>query len=88
MTAVTKRTDRFTEASINDEIVIMRVDTGEFFSLTGTAAAAWRLIDGERSRAALLSAMADDYSTNENEIAADIDDFLSQLKEAGLLGGC
>jgi|KBSMisStandDraft_5_1062788.scaffolds.fasta_scaffold1640108_2 hypothetical protein len=85
MNRVIKLSERFTEAAIDDEIVIMRVDTGEFFSLTGTAATTWRLIDGNRGRDALLAALADEYSTDEAAIAADVDDFLAQLKETGLL---
>ena len=60
MRALTKLTDRFTETSIDDEIVIMRLDNGEFFALSGTAAAAWRLIDGQRDRLALVDALASD----------------------------
>ena len=85
MNRVIKLSERFTEAAIDDEIVVMRVDTGEFFSLTGTAATTWRLIDGNRGRDALLAALADEYSTDEAAIAADVDDFLAQLKETGLL---
>jgi hypothetical protein len=85
MNRVIKLSERFTEAAIDDEIVVMRVDTGEFFSLTGTAATTWRLIDGNRNRDALLAALADEYSTDEAAIAADVDDFLAQLKETGLL---
>ena len=86
MNRVIKLSERFTEAAIDDEIVVMRVDTGEFFSLTGTAATTWRLIDGNRNRDALLAALADEYSTDEAAIAADVDEFLAQLKETGLLG--
>ena len=85
MNRVIKLSERFTEAAIDDEIVVMRVDSGAFFSLTGTAATTWRLIDGNRNRDALLAALADEYSTDEAAIAADVDDFLAQLKETGLL---
>jgi hypothetical protein len=87
MNRVIKLSERFTEAAIDDEIVIMRVDTGEFFSLTGTAATTWRLIDGQRGRDALIAALADEYSTDGAAIAADVDEFLAQLKETGLLAG-
>jgi len=86
MNPVIKLSERFTEAAIDDEIVVMRIDTGEFFSLTGTAATTWRLIDGNRNRDALLAALADEYSTDEAAIAADVDEFLAHLRETGLLG--
>lgn len=87
MNAVLKLDDRFTEADIEDEIVVMRLDNGEFFSLSGTGAAIWRLIDGTRDRAALIAALADEFDAEGSEIATDLDAFLIQLRDTGLLAG-
>lgn len=85
MTAITKLSDRFSEADIDQEIVIMRLDTGEFFSLSGTAAAIWRLIDGERDAAGLVTAAGREFEPGDTDIRADIEEFLSRLRETGLL---
>jgi hypothetical protein len=85
--ALTKRSDRFTETDIDEEIVVMRLDNGEFFSLSETAAVVWRLIDGRRDRAALLAALAEQFDGPEDRMAADVDELLSTLKEMGLLAG-
>ena len=85
MTALSKRSNRFSETSIDDEVVVMRLDSGEFFSLSGTGAAIWRLIDGTRDRKALLASLAAAYQASEAEMAADVDDFIAQLKEFGLI---
>jgi hypothetical protein len=87
MAAISKMTDRFTETVIDDEIVIMSLDSGEFFALTGTAAATWRLIDGSRDRASIVAELADQFAASESEIVLDVDDFLLRLKETGLLAG-
>lgn len=87
MTMLTKQLDRFTATQIDDEVVVMRLDSGDFFSLTGTAAAVWQLIDGTRDRAALIEALASQFDSNDGEIAADVDGFLAQLKEQGLIVG-
>lgn len=84
---LTKQLDRFTATQIDDEVVVMRLDSGDFFSLTGTAAAVWQLIDGTRDRAALIEALASQFDSNDGEIAADVDGFLAQLKEQGLIVG-
>ena len=68
MGAIRKQLDGITETEIDDEIVVMRLDNGEFFALSGTAAAAWRLIDGNRDRRALLAALASEYGTNEQQV--------------------
>lgn len=85
MTAIAKQFERFTETDVDDEIVIMRLDNGEFFSLSGTAAAVWRLIDGVNDRASLLSTLFADFAGPEAQIAADIEQFLDGLRENGLI---
>lgn len=87
MSAVLRKIpDRFSETRIDAEIVVMQLDTGVFFSLTGTAAAIWELIDGTRDRAALLIALATRFDCNATEIVPEVDAFLVQLAEAGLVG--
>ena len=86
MTAITKLLDRFIETDIDEEIVIMRFDNGEMLSLAGTSATIWRLIDGRRDRAGLLAALAEEFPGAQPAIPADVDTFVTELKEAGLLG--
>ena len=87
MKPIVKRQDRFTEADIDEEIVVMRLDNGEFFSLSGTSAEIWRLIDGSRDRGALVAALAAEFDADEHRIAADVDALLIQLRDSGLLAG-
>ena len=85
MNALTKQSDRYAETDVDDEIVVMRLDNGEFFSLAGTAAATWRLIDGTRDREAVVAALAEQYEGAEADIASDVDEFLATLRDMGLL---
>ena len=85
MGVIAKRLDRFTETEIDDEIVVMTLDSGDFFSLSGTAAAAWRLIDGVRDRGQLIEELAEQYDTRDGEILSDVEDFLAQLEQLGLV---
>lgn len=85
MGILTKQANRFTETDIDEEIIVMRLDNGEFFSLSGTGAATWRLIDGTRNREALLAALAEEFDGNASGMAADVDEFLSRLRELGLI---
>lgn len=87
MAVIEKLVGDFTEADIDDEIVIMRLDNGELLSLSGTGAAIWRLIDGTRDRQALLEAVAAEYSVGKQQSSQEIDAFLDQLREAGLIAG-
>lgn len=87
MAALTKLLGRFTETDVDDEIIVMRLDNGEFFALSGTAAAAWRLIDGKRDRSVLLAVLAAQFAAEEQQIEADIDELLRRLTQSGLVAG-
>ncbi len=86
-TPLSKAADRFSETAIDDEIVVMSLENGDFFSLTGTARSIWLLIDGTRDRAALGRDVAAQFGCSEQDIAGDLDAFLDQLNGAGLLVG-
>lgn len=85
MTSLAKQTVRFSETQIDDEYVVMILDSGEFLSLAGTAGAIWTLIDGLRDRDAILSELTLRYDAPADEIAADLDEFLDLLRENGLV---
>jgi len=80
-----KQAGSFSETTIDDEVVLLNLDTGCFFSLTGSAAAIWPLIDGERNRHAMLTMLAARYNAAPEEIGADLDQFLGQLLDAGFI---
>jgi hypothetical protein len=83
--ALTKLRDRFNETANGDEIIIVQLDRGDFLSLTGIAAMVWRLIDGKRSRTDLITTLANEFALENEVIAGDVDDFLKQLRQSGLL---
>ena len=86
MSQILRKTEgAYSETAIDDEIVVMSLSNGDFFSLTGTAQAIWLLIDGTRTRAALLVDLAEQFGCTEGEIAPDLDAFLADLCVAGLL---
>ena len=82
---LSKRDDAFSETTVDDEVVLLNLSDGTFFSLTGTGAAIWRLIDGSRDRQGLIASLAEDYGSDAGTIAPDVDAFLARLDEAGFL---
>lgn len=82
-----KAAGQFTETTIDDEVVVMSLESGDFFSLTGTARAIWLALDQHHDRAGLVAALAVEFGTEPAEIAPDVDAFLGQLGTAGLLTG-
>jgi pyrroloquinoline quinone biosynthesis protein D len=84
---LTKIPSTFAETRIDDEIVVMDLSSGDFFSLTGSAAAIWDLLDGTRDRAAVLAALASDFDASAEDMASDLDTFLGELRASGLIDG-
>ena len=84
---LTKDPSAFAETRIDDEIVIMNLSSGDFFSLQDSAAAIWDLLDGSRDRAAVLAALADGYDAAGADLARDLDAFLGELRAGGLISG-
>lgn len=85
MTNLVKATELFSETTIDQEIVVMSLDSGDFFSLEGTARAAWELIDGSHDLPALVAALAGQFDAPPQAIGADVAAFVAQLRAAGLL---
>ena len=61
---LTKDPAAFAETRIDDEIVIMNLASGDFFSLQDSAATIWDLLDGTRDRTAVLSALSVEYDAH------------------------
>jgi pyrroloquinoline quinone biosynthesis protein D len=85
MTIPAKDPARFVETAVEDEVVVMLLDSGDFFSLRDTARDIWMKIDGARSRDAIVEAMAADYGASAETIAPEVDSFLAELRTVGLL---
>jgi hypothetical protein len=85
MTAPAKDPARFVETAIEDEVVVMLLDSGDFFSLRDTARDIWAKIEGTRDRDAIVAALAADYVVTAQAIAPEVDSFLAELGAIGLL---
>ncbi len=84
-TSIQKLKDRFSETMIEDEIVAMNLENGDFFSLTQTGKEIWELIDVLPNRDAIVAALAKSYGAEASVVEADVDGFLAQLRGAGLI---
>ncbi len=85
MTRLIKLSERFSETTVDDEVVVMDLATGDFFSLKDTAKAIWDYIDGSRGRETLIDDLARDYGVEAGQITPQVDAFLGSLDGAGLL---
>jgi ribosome-associated toxin RatA of RatAB toxin-antitoxin module len=82
---IRKATAHFAETELDDEIVLMNIDTGSFHALKGTGLAIWKLIDGTRDADAINSAMMARYDVDSATCSAEIGRFVDQMAGAGFV---
>lgn len=70
-----------------DEVVVLDMKTGTYFSLRGSGVDVWRLIEQNASSARIAEALEARYDAPRSEIAPAIDALLEELAEAELILG-
>lgn len=84
-TAIIKCPDRYIDTTIDDEVVLLDLESADFFSLSGTGLAIWELIDGARSQPDITAAVAADYGVETADIETEVSEFLEQLRAGGFV---
>ena len=80
-----KLTGNFVETDVDDETLIVDMDGGLLFSLSGTGLAVWQAIDGRRDSGAIAIRMAEAFSGELKTIASDVDALLGDFARARLV---
>ena len=70
---------------IDGEIVIMNVDSGNFFALKDTAAAIWTRLEAGVSPESMVESLSSEYDLDNVSVQDEVDAFLDQLHQLGLL---
>lgn len=85
MAAIRKCTENFIATVVDDEVLIVDLDGGELFSLTGTGREVWDAIDGRRNEVAIAAQMVDSHAGDSEDIAADVARLIKDLEKAALV---
>ena len=85
MAALEKCTSAFIETTVDDEVVIVSLDKGHFFSLKDTGLVIWQKIDGSRSRDDILSELKAEFDADAEVLTRDLDEFLSEVSAVGFV---
>jgi hypothetical protein len=70
--------EKITHQRIDDEVVIINLETGTYYSLRGFAAAVWQQIDAGRSRPSIITAVSTSYPSRGDAPLA-VDQFIGKL---------
>ena len=85
MAQIRKRIGDIIETDVDDETVVVQLETGDMYSLAGTARTIWKMLDKEADAEAIVRSLADRHGGARDRIAADLSEFCSDMQDAGLV---
>jgi Coenzyme PQQ synthesis protein D (PqqD) len=79
------REDRVHWRELDDEVVAVDVDSSTYLSTNGSGALLWLELARGTTRDALVERLAQAYLIDTGRAAGDVDGFLGELRDQGLL---
>ncbi len=70
---------------IDDELVVMNLATGHYFSSTGSGAVAWSCLELGMDSAAIAGVLGQSFDASAAQIEADLSGFIESLRSNGLV---
>lgn len=70
---------------LNTEVIAIDFDTGTYFALPHIAKQVWHLIEQQIPLFQMVRILADAYSQEPDAVLADLESFIAQLLEKGLI---
>ena len=80
--------DHVLSRSAAGELVILDLDTDEYYGLEDVGARVWQLLDAGASFAEMISTLLDEYEVEPEVLRRDVADLLGGLIDAGLVTAC
>ena len=73
------------ETTLDNEIVLMSIERGNYFGLEATAKHIWQLLELPQTKEILLEKLSNEYEAEREVIDRDLDDFLKKLLDNGVV---
>ena len=70
---------------VDDEVVILNVETGRYFALNETGAAIWDRLEKDCTVTELVAVVVAAYDVDEQQATGDVEDLVRHLADAGLV---
>lgn len=70
---------------IDDDLVMMDIAKGSYFSLNSVATRIWELLEMPRSLDSLCSQLVDEYDVSADQCRAEVEAHLTQMQQLGLV---
>ncbi|MGE5596738.1 MAG: PqqD family protein [Hyphomicrobiales bacterium] len=70
---------------VGNEIVLLNLDSGFYYSLNSVGAFIWRHLESGAGIAGLEDRISAEYEVSRDQAKADLDEFIEELREHGLV---
>jgi hypothetical protein len=79
------RVETLLSTELDQETVLMSIDAGAYYGLEGPARSIWSHLEAPLTFAALVEQLVKEYQVSPEACRADVEKFLAQMEEEGLL---
>jgi len=79
------RNSRTISGRLHDELVMMDLEQGKYFSLNPIATRIWDLLEREMTLAELCAMLMDEYEVEEDQCLDEVNDYLEEMAGLGLV---
>ena len=83
--SVYKRKNGLLTADMNGEAVMMDIETGKYYNLGDTGGRIWQLLDISRTPEQICQVLLQEYDVNRETCMSDVEKFLEELTQRGLV---
>ncbi|MCK4798306.1 MAG: PqqD family protein [Spirochaetes bacterium] len=80
-----KTTENIAWRNVNDEIVVLNLKSGEYFTLNDVGQVIWTAIADEKNVEEIKMKIIDEYDVSKEKATGDIIQFITGMIEEGLL---
>ncbi|WP_271077309.1 PqqD family protein [Aurantiacibacter sp. MUD61] len=80
-----RKTDNFVETVVDDELVLLHIINGQFYSLKDTGRRAWELLEDNKQFGSLVNAMCGEYEVAEDTCREELGKLFGDLQERTLV---
>ena len=83
-TRIVKRGEDTPWNIVDDEVVLLNLDSGHYYSLNESGRRIWELLDGENTIPDIISVICKEFDVAQEDAAKDIDTLINGLLEEKL----
>jgi hypothetical protein len=79
------RSNKTISGRLHDEMVMMSIDLGKYFSLNSVATRIWDLLEKPMTADELCASLMDEYEVEPGRCRAEVDEHLAGMERIGLI---